>query len=127
MPTNADPHRIVILVEEETHERLYIAQHLAENGFGVLQAEDSDAALTLLESSDRVDALVTDAHVPGQIDGFELARLARDRWPDIAVVMMSGHSDASSGPLPAGSEFVAKPYLTDRLVPALNSLFKGRL
>ena len=34
MPTNADPHRVVILVEEETHERVYIAQHLAENGFG---------------------------------------------------------------------------------------------
>ena len=124
--TNAEPHRVVILVEEEKDERVYIAQHLGENGFGVLQAEDSDAALILLESSDRIDALVTDAHLPGQIDGFELARLARDRWPEIAVVMMSGHSDASSGPLPEGSEFVAKPYLTDRQVPALNALFRRR-
>ena len=70
---------------------------------------------------------MTDAHVPGQIDGSELARVVRERWPEMAVVMMSGHSDPSSGPLPEGVEFVAKPYLTDRLVPASRTLLKGSM
>jgi hypothetical protein len=60
---------------------------------------------------------VTDAHVTGTIDGFELARLVRERWPAIAVVMMSGHSDASSGPVPEGADFIAKPYLFEHLAP----------
>ena len=60
----------VVLVEEETHERLFIAGHLADAGYEVLEAEDSDAALKLVESRSGVRALVTDAHVPGRIDGF---------------------------------------------------------
>jgi DNA-binding response OmpR family regulator len=123
-PPEANERPLILLVEEETHERVFIAEHLTNAGFQVLEAEDADAALDLLEGEAEVHGLVTDAHVPGEIDGFELARVGRERWPDMAVVMMSGHSDASSGPLPEGSEFVAKPYLTDRLVPALRTLLR---
>jgi DNA-binding response OmpR family regulator len=110
---------LVVLVEEETDERLFIAEHLADAGFDVLGAETSDAGLRLLESHAEATALVTDAHVPGEIDGYELAHLARERWPRLKVVMMSGHSDETSGPLPEGAIFVSKPNLTTRLVPAL--------
>lgn len=112
---------LVVLVEEETDERPFIAEHLAAAGFEVLQAETTDAGLRLLEEHAEASALVTDAHVPGQIDGYELAQLARERWPDLKVVMMSGHSDETSGPLPQGAVFVSKPNLTSRLVPALRS------
>ncbi len=125
-PPEANNRPMILLVEEETEERVYIAEHLTNAGFRVVEAEDADAALDLLEKEAEVHGLVTDAHVPGEIDGFELARVVRDRWPEMAVVMMSGHSDASSGPLPEGSEFVAKPYLTDRLVPALRALLSRR-
>lgn len=113
---------VILLVEEETHERVFIADHLAEAGFEVVQAEDTDAALALLGDQPSIHGLVTDAHVPGEIEGFELARVVRERWPGIAVVLMSGHSDASSGPVPEGGRFVPKPYLTERLVPALREL-----
>jgi DNA-binding NtrC family response regulator len=46
----------------------------------------------------------------------------RKRWPDLAVVMVSGHSDATSGPIPEAGEFIAKPYLPTHLVPTLNRL-----
>jgi hypothetical protein len=65
---------------------------------------------------------VTDAHVPGAIDGFELARVIRERWPEIGVVLTSGHSDPSSGPVPDGAAFVAKPYLFEHLGPTLARL-----
>ena len=120
--TSSEQAPVIVLVEEETHERVFIADHLSEAGFEVLQADDSDAALAFFEKRSDVRGLVTDSHVPGKVDGFELAHLVRERWPETAVVMMSGHSDASSGPLPEGSEFVAKPYLLSRLVPALHAL-----
>jgi DNA-binding response OmpR family regulator len=120
----ANQRPIIILVEEEGQQREYIANHIIENGFDVLPAEDSDAARELLKTRTDVRGLVTDAHVPGEIDGFELARIVSERWPEMAVVMISGHSDASSGPVPEGTEFVAKPYVTDRLVPALRALLR---
>jgi DNA-binding NtrC family response regulator len=75
--------------------------------------------LAILQARSEVQALVTNAHLPGKIDGFELARVVRERWPEIRVIMMSGHSDASSGPIPEDGVFIAKPYLFEHLVPTL--------
>jgi DNA-binding NtrC family response regulator len=117
-----DQHPVIVLVDEEPTIRQAIARHLREVSFQVVEASDSDDALKHFETSPAVHALVTDAHLPGRIDGHELASLARKRWPDLPVVMMSGHSDATSGPVPPGAEFVAKPYVTTHLVPTLNRL-----
>jgi CheY-like chemotaxis protein len=113
---------LILVVEEETVPRQAIVRHLQEAGFRVAEAPDTDAALGLLEGGTDIGGLVTDAHVPGAIEGYALADRVRKRWPSMAVIMTSGHSDASSGPLPEGSEFVAKPYLFSQLVPALNRL-----
>ena len=113
---------MIVLVEDEPSEREPISRHLQEHGFAVEVVDNSDAALALLKKRSDIGGLVTDAHVPGKIDGFELAALVRERWPEIAVVMMSGHSDDSSGPIPEGGDFVSKPYLFSHLVPALNRL-----
>lgn len=115
-------HPVIVLVEEETEERRAIGRHLHSSGFTVLEAGTTDDAMTYLEVRRQVHGLVTDAHVPGRIDGYELASHVRRLRPDIAVVMMSGHSDSTSGPLPDGAEFVSKPYLASHLVPALNLL-----
>jgi len=115
---------VLILAEEDGRLRKDIAAHLAEAEFEVLEASDSDAALDLLERRE-VRCLVTDAHVTGRIDGYELARVARERRPEVAVVLMSGHSDPSSGPVPDGGEFVAKPYLFEHLAPTLRRLLAG--
>jgi DNA-binding NtrC family response regulator len=113
---------VIVLVDEEPTIRQATARYLREASFEVVEAADSDEALKHLETAPSVHGLVTDAHLPGRIDGHELASLARERWPDLAVVMMSGHSDATSGPVPPGGEFVAKPYVTTHLVPSLNRL-----
>jgi DNA-binding NtrC family response regulator len=113
---------VIVLVDEEPTIRQALVRLLEEASFEVVEAADSDRARRLLERAPAVHALVIDAHLPGKIDGFELAGLARKRWPDLAVVVMSGHSDATSGPVPPGSEFIAKPYLPTHLVPTLNRL-----
>jgi DNA-binding response OmpR family regulator len=113
---------MIVLVEEETTVRQAIARHLQDAGFAVVEATDSDMAMTILEQRPDVQGLVTDAHVPGKIDGYELAGLVRKRWPTVAVVVISGHSDPSSGPVPEGGEFIAKPYLLSHLAPALDRL-----
>jgi two-component system, response regulator PdtaR len=118
----ASPAPLVLVVEEETHEREAIAEHLREAGYDVCDASTTDEALSGLEGSSAIRMVVTDAHVPGAIDGFELARVIRERWPEIGVVLTSGHSDPSSGPVPDGAAFVAKPYLFEHLSPTLARL-----
>ncbi|GJD66072.1 response regulator [Methylobacterium frigidaeris] len=122
--TDIDPEqqRAVILVEEEADEREAIAALLIEAGFKVAQAATTDEGLALLTTHKAAAALVTDAHVPGSIDGWELAQEARQRWPEMAVILTSGHSDATSGPLPDGAEFVLKPDIVGTLAPMLRRL-----
>ncbi|HEX2552726.1 MAG TPA: response regulator [Microvirga sp.] len=116
---------VVILTEEDTRQRKDIAAYLEGEGFSVVEAGDSDEALSRLKDRPEALGFVTDAHVPGSIDGFELARRVRERHPALAVVLVSGHSDASSGPVPEGGAFVAKPYLLEHLAPTLRRLIGG--
>lgn len=116
---------VILIVEEEATERAAIAEHLTTAGFAVLQADTTDDALALLESRTDLRALVTDAHLPGRIDGSELARTIRSRRPDLPVILMSGHSDLRDDELPAGVEFISKPYLLDRLAPTLRRLLEA--
>jgi DNA-binding NtrC family response regulator len=117
-----DNRPVILLTEEDTSQREDIARYLDESGFVVIEAGDSDTAMTILEVRSTVRGFVTNAHLPGRIDGFELARIVRERWPSIAVIMMSGHSDPSTGPVPEGAEFIAKPYLLEYLAPTLRRM-----
>src|SRR5919107_253454 len=83
-----DERMVVLLLEEETMERETFSEYLERAGYAVLGACDCDEALSVLEDRPDVRAFVTDAHVPGCMDGFELAEVARTRWPHLAVVMM---------------------------------------
>ncbi len=118
-------HPLVLLTEEDSRVRQDIARYLVQEGFSVVEASDSSEAMAVLRGGQPVRALVTDAHVPGEIDGFELAAAAARRPPDRAVVLVSGHSDSSSGPVPEGGAFVAKPYLLEHLAPTLRRLMGG--
>ncbi len=120
-----DGQGLVVIAEEDITQRREIARYLQEHGFRVLEAADADEAMTLLRSHSDVQAFVTDAHLPGKRDGYELARVVRERWPAIAVVMMSGHSDASFGPVLDGAEFIAKPYILEHLAPTLHRMING--
>jgi DNA-binding NtrC family response regulator len=119
------PRPVILVVEEEAAERVAIAEHLGEAGFDVLEAEDTNEALAVLERRSDVKGLVTDAHLPGRLDGSELARTVRDRWPGVRVVLMSGHSDLRDDEMPEGVEFISKPYLLDRLAPTLRRLIEA--
>ncbi len=123
MPENRDSELPVILVvDEETQIRTAICEHLAQNGFTAVDAETSDGALDCLRRRSDVRGAVVDAHLPGSVDGSGLVHLLRREWPDLAVVMVSGHSDHTSGALPEGSEFLNKPNLSEQLVPMLRRL-----
>ena len=119
-----DGQSLVVVAEEDTTQRREIARYLHENDFRVLEAADADGAMALLRSHPDVQALLTDAHLPGNRDGYELAKVVKERWPAVAVVMMSGHSDATSGPVPEGADFIAKPYLFEHLASTLHRMIE---
>jgi two-component system CheB/CheR fusion protein len=111
----------VLVVEDNEALRRVVTRQLGELGYRVLAAEDAAAGLALLERQS-IDLLLTDVVMPGGVNGRELARRARQRWPDIKIVFTSGFSEArlngDAGPLAACTPLLSKPYRKEELASA---------
>jgi two-component system CheB/CheR fusion protein len=111
----------VLVVEDNAALRRVVVRQLGELGYQVVEAANAAAGLQLLEEQS-IDLLLTDIVMPGGINGHELARRARQRWPQIKIVFTSGFSEArlngDLGPLPASTPLLSKPYRKEDLASA---------
>ena len=113
------PERVVLVVDDEELVCRLTARILADAGFRVIEAHSGPEAVALLSTlNGAVHLLVTDIAMP-EMTGTELAALAAARWPDLAVLMVSGHG----GP-PAGYPyaFLPKPFTHDALLEVVAGL-----
>jgi two-component system, response regulator PdtaR len=112
----------VLVVEDETLIRLWVADLLEENGFSVVEAPNADSALRVLESRPEVKLLCTDVQMPGSLNGRELAREVHARRPHIRLVITSGRERPTRAEIPDDGRFVAKPYSAEELLGQVNDL-----
>ncbi len=115
----------VLVVEDETAIRKLIAASLRDLGCAVLEAADGPAGLRIVQSNKRVDLLVTDVGLPG-MNGRQLADAARERRPDLPVVLITGYAakvfeDLELAP---GMEVLHKPFSFDVLRARVHTILK---
>jgi len=79
----------VLLVDDEEDFVRTMAERMEMREIGSEVALNGEAALDRLEE-ELPDVMVLDLKMPG-IDGLEVLRRVRDRYPDIAVIIMTGH------------------------------------
>ena len=82
----------VLLVEDETALLSMMTDQLEHMGYQVAAVSSGTAALQLLKSGLKVDALISDVVMPGGVGGFELARELRALHPETAVILLSGYA-----------------------------------
>jgi CheY-like chemotaxis protein len=115
---------LLLYVEDEAIVALTSVMLLEEAGFEVMHVMEAEEAFVLLEKyCEDLGALVTDIRLPGDIDGWEVARRARELCPPLPVVYVSGDSGAdwASQGVP-NSLMVEKPYAGFQLTSAVASL-----
>lgn len=122
-PDHASPAggEVVLLVDDNERLRAAIVQQLASLGYRVLEAADGPAALMVL-NTEHVDLLLTDVVMPGNMSGFDLARLVLARWPAMKAVITSGFPELepSVESMSAGTlRRLAKPFTKQELAAAL--------
>jgi signal transduction histidine kinase len=117
----------VLAVEDVAALRRVVVRQLTDLGYRVLEAEDAKSALEVL-AREKVDLLFTDVILAGGDTGFDLARAARARWPNLKVVFTSGFPDNklgnATGPASTG-KLLGKPYRKDDLAKALRAALNG--
>ena len=100
----------VLVVEDEMLIRLHVADTFRDSGFAVLEAADGASALRMLEKDESIAAVFTDVTLPGELDGFALARWVRSQRPGVPVVLTSGEVTAAHAErIGRGEPFFAKP------------------
>ena len=114
---------IVLAVEDVDPLRKVVVRQLDELGYKVLTAQNADEAIVIL-AANHVDILFTDVILAGGATGFDLARVARQRWPNLKVVFTSGFPDTKlntgSGPTNVG-KLLGKPFRKEDLAKALKA------
>lgn len=110
--------RRALLVEDEELIRAFMAEVLAEAGWQVTEAGSGDTALALLER-ESFDLLVTDVHMPGQVDGYELVRCARARLAGLPVIVTTGRPEPERPALGGATALVPKPFRIAAMLSAI--------
>lgn len=110
----------ILVAEDEALLRELTCEDLRDAGHTVASAENGHAALQALER-ESFDVLLTDIRMPGNLDGWELARRARVLWPAINVIYLSGYSPDALQPVPGG-RILKKPCRLAELLLVLEQL-----
>jgi len=106
--------------------RLMIAEYLRDCGYRVLEAGTVAEARTVLAAEVPVDLVFSDVQMPGEEDGFALARWVREHHPAIEVILASGlvgaaekaRSVCHDGPI------IPKPYDHEGVLQRIQALLR---
>ncbi len=115
----------VLVVEDDDLVRRNTTRQLRRLGYEVEAVNRGDVALELFRRRDDFDVLFTDIVMPGEMNGYELARRARRIHPDLPILFTSGYTErkldndrgVESGPI------LIKPYEVPELARALAACF----
>ena len=103
----------VLVVDDDPIVRMLVSEVLAENAYNILEATNGPSALKVIDSSRRIDLLITDVGLPGGMNGRQVADAARIRRPDLKVLFITGYAENTAiknGHLEAGMAVLAKPF-----------------
>ncbi len=113
----------ILVAEDEPLIRLALVEALEEGGYSVVEAADGRAAWHEIDDAEQLRALVTDIRLGEGHSGWELAQHAREKFPALAVVYVTGDSIAEwpANGVPQ-SAVLQKPFASAELVTAVANL-----
>jgi len=115
----------ILVVDDEPIVRMSIVEALMEAGYEVDEAEDGSGAMQTLRSCPPYNLLVTDVGLPGALNGRQVADAAREAFPDLRVLFVTGFAEASvlkGGFLTPSTAVITKPFDIQLLVDKVTGM-----
>jgi CheY-like chemotaxis protein len=119
----------VLLVEDDAEVRSVVRTFLETLGCKVSVAASAEQALLALEAGSALDLLLTDIALGAGMRGTELAARAQQRFPGLAILLMSGFSSElldADRDSPPSWELLRKPYSREELASAIARVLDAR-
>ncbi len=117
--------KTILVVDDEASIRQSLEGILQDEGFRTVFAENGEKALEKIRE-ENPELVLLDIWMPG-IDGIETLRRARELWPDLLVVMMSGHGTIETAvrALKLGAyDFIEKPLALEKVLLSIQHALK---
>jgi PAS domain S-box-containing protein len=113
----------VLLVEDNPDVASASAGLLEQLGYAVRWVPNAEAALQEIDQNG-IDLVLSDIVMPGSVDGLELARIIKNRYPALPILLATGYSEAARN-VRADFPILLKPYQLHELSRALAQLSGG--
>lgn len=85
----------LLIVDDEIEFLEALSRRLSFRGFAVRTATSCEAALAALADAPS-QVVILDVMLP-DLDGLGCLRRIKERWPQVAVIMLSGHASITAG------------------------------
>ncbi|MBR0899779.1 response regulator [Bradyrhizobium tropiciagri] len=118
---------IILVIEDDRDLQMMVEDALRDGGYEPAIAGSGEEALTLLKAfRTKYSALVTDIRLLGRLDGWRVARGAREIDPSFPVLYITGGGgdEWPTRGVP-DSVLLNKPFSPDELVAAVAKLLKN--
>ncbi|WP_425994941.1 response regulator [Afipia sp. DC4300-2b1] len=115
---------LILVVEDEMLLQALLEETLKDGGYDVTVVSTGEEAIKLLDADEpKYRALVTDVNLGRKVDGWDVARRAREINADTGVVYITGHgaADWASRGVP-NSIVLTKPFAPAQLITAVSQL-----
>ncbi len=100
-----------LVIEDDEELRFLSATLLEEADFEVVECETAEQGLQVIRSRPEDVALIfTDVQLPGEMDGIDFTKTVHTELPHVPVIVTSGGAGERVRELPAGVEFLPKPW-----------------
>jgi two-component system nitrogen regulation response regulator NtrX len=112
----------ILIIDDEPGIRTVLRDVLEDEGYTVLAAEDGIQGLTEMAAT-TVDLVFLDVWLPG-MGGMEVLKRVREQFPDVGVIMISGHANISlavQATKMGAFDFLEKPLSLDRTMTVVRN------
>lgn len=119
----------ILVVDDEAPIREILSASLADEGYPVFTARSGEDGLKMMED-EKPNVVLLDIWMPGSMDGIEVLRAARGRFPGMEFIIMSGHGTIETAvkAVKLGAwDFVEKPLSIDKILILVQNIavFQG--
>jgi CheY-like chemotaxis protein len=104
----------ILVVDDNRDSALSTAKLLEILGHVAIPAFSAREAVDLLDEMSVIGLVLSDVRMP-DVDGFDLLRVLRHRFPALPIILMSGLPITSDDVIPSGASILQKPIAVEEL------------
>jgi PAS domain S-box-containing protein len=118
---------LILIVEDEIYNFLFVEQILQNRGLRVLHAENGTIALEMLSKHRDIELVLMDIRLPG-MDGYETTRRIKEKMPHLPVVALTAlalSGDREKAIQAGCDDYLKKPVLREELLNVVDRVFSA--